>query len=64
MSADVMIREAMAVSGGTIARLIGSGHYDDIDRAVLHWVQWIERQPDPSVWPTWLDCWDDYAATR
>jgi hypothetical protein len=57
-----MIREILCVSSGTMARLIGSDRYDDVDAAVARWVGWVDARPETERWDSWRDCWEAFRA--
>ena len=47
------------VSSGTIARLIGSARYEDIELAHGRFLVWLQEQP-AVMYDTWVDAWDAY----
>lgn len=55
-----MLKEVLTISSGTLARLMGSPLYSEIDAGLQAWGAWIMSQSEHKVWSCWQDCWDDY----
>jgi hypothetical protein len=61
MGPTEMIRDVLAISTGTEARLYGTTNYVEIESARAEWIGWIRGHDDLEPrWDTWMDCWAEY----
>lgn len=58
MEAIKLVRDALTLSGGRLARLFGTANYSEIDAILNRWFEWAESQK--GTWSTLEDCYSEF----
>lgn len=57
-----VIRDALSISSGTIANLIGDSQYDAIDAAQNQFIGWLEATD--KTFKNWQEAWEIWAKSK